>query len=114
MGEAEKNYLQRFNRLLVWPTLVLFIFLAISGYGTLNPGFVSQLTGGLLTHPFSLYLHTNLILPTLTLLMIHILIAMRATLIRWGIREGKLLDVFLILLGAFVLALIVLMQYLVI
>jgi hypothetical protein len=92
----------------------LFIFLAISGYGILNPGLVSELTGGMFTHPFSLYLHTTLILPTLTLLMIHILIAIRSTLTRWGIREGKLLDTFLVLLGAFVLTLIVMMQYLVI
>ena len=46
--------------------------------------------------------------------MIHILIAIRSTLTRWGIREGKLLDAFLVLLGAFVLAVAVLMQYLVI
>lgn len=114
MGETERNYLQRFNRLLVWPTLALFVFLAVSGYGTLNPGLISELTGGLFTHPLSLYLHTTLVLPTLTLLLIHVLIAMRATLIRWGIREGRLLDSFLVLLGAFVLVLIVLMQYLVV
>jgi hypothetical protein len=114
MGEPEKNYLQRFNRILVWPTLVLFVFLAISGYGTLNPGLIRELTGGLFTHPLSLYLHTALVLPTLTLLMIHVLIAMRTTLIRWGIRKGKLLNSFLVLLGAFVVVLIVLMQYLLI
>jgi hypothetical protein len=114
MGEPGKNYLQRFNRLLVWPTLILFILLAISGYGTLNPGLVSELTGGIFNHPFSFYLHTTLILPTLTLLMIHILIAMRTTLIRWGISDGKTLDAFLFLLGAFSLTLMVLMQYLII
>jgi len=114
MGETTKSRLQRFNRILVWPTLVLFIFLTISGYGILNPRFVSQLTGGLFTHPLSLYLHTNLILPTLTLLLIHVLIAIRATLTRWGIREGILLDAFLVLLGVLVLTLMVLMQYLVI
>jgi hypothetical protein len=110
-ARTHANHLQRFNRLLVWPTLVLFILLAISGFGILNPGLVSELTGGLLTHAFSLRLHTTLILPTLTLLMIHILIAIRSTLIRWGIREGKLLDAFLVLLGAFVLTLMVIMQY---
>jgi hypothetical protein len=114
MGETGEDHLQSFNRLLVWPTLVLFILLAVSGYGTLNPGLVSELTGGLFTHLFSLRLHTTLVLPTLTLLMIHVLIAIRATLTRWGIRTGKLLDAFLVLLGAFVMAVIVLMQYLVI
>ena len=114
MGKPERNYLQRFNRLLVWPTLVLFIILAVSGYGALNPGLVSELTGGLLTHPVSLYLLTTLVLPTLVLLLIHVLIAMRATLIRWRIPEGRLLDAFLILLGIFALSLMILMQYLVI
>jgi thiosulfate reductase cytochrome b subunit len=115
MGETGENHLQRFNRLLVWPTLVLFIILAISGYGIVNPGLVGELTGGLFGNRiFSSRIHTALVLPALTLLMVHVLIAVRATLIRWGISEGKLLDAFLVLLGAFVLALIVLMQYLVI
>jgi len=113
-ARTRANHLQSFNRLLVWPTLVLFILLAVSGYGILNPGLVSELTGGLLTHASSLRLHTTLILPTLTLLMIHILIALRSTLIRWGVREGRLLNVFVLLLGAFGLTLMVSMQYLVI
>lgn len=94
--------------------MVLFILLAISGYGILNPGLVGELTGGLLNHPFSLKLHMDLILPTLTLLMVHILIALRSVLTRWGIREGKLLDAFLVLLGIFAFTLMVLMQYLMI
>ncbi|MGD0160079.1 MAG: hypothetical protein ABSB89_07255 [Candidatus Bathyarchaeia archaeon] len=98
--------------------MVLFILLAISGYGILNPGLESELTGGLFSasalHPFSLELHTDLIVPTLTLLMVHILIALRSTLTRWGIRQGKLLDAFLVLLGVFAFTLMVLMQYLMI
>ena len=80
----------------------------------MNPGLVGELTGGLLNHPFSLKLHMDLILPTLTLLMVHILIALRSVLTRWGIREGKLLDAFLVLLGIFAFTLMVLMQYLMI
>jgi hypothetical protein len=113
MGENGKNYLQKFNRLLVWPTLALFVLLAISGYGSLNPRLVGLLAGGLFTHAFSLHLHITLILPTLALLTIHILISIRSTLTRWG-KKGKLPDTFLVLLGAFVLALLLLMQYLVI
>ena len=113
MNETSKNRLGRFNRLIVWPMLVLFVILAVSGYGILNPT-VSKLTGGLFTHLSSLNLHTTLTLPALTLLMIHILIALRSTLTRWGIREGRLLDAFLLLLGAVVLTLMVVMQYLVV
>ena len=112
--EEKKDYLKRFNRLLVWPTLVLFIILAISGLGSVNPGLVGELTGGLFgNHLTSLRIHDALVLPTLTLLMIHVLIAIRSTLIGWGVRDDNLLNAFLILLGAFVLTMIVLMQYLV-
>ncbi|MGB8781401.1 MAG: hypothetical protein WCD81_12235 [Candidatus Bathyarchaeia archaeon] len=107
----EKDYLKRFNRLLVWPTLVLFIILAISGYGIVNPVVVRELTGGLFADRYlSLRVHTDVVLPALTLLMIHVLIAIRSTLIRWGVKESNLLNAFLILLGAFTVALLVLMQ----
>ena len=104
--------LQRFNRLLVWPTLILLMLLAFSGYGTLNSGLVRKLTGGLLNRPRSFNLHTDLVLPTLTLLMIHVLIALRKTLIRWGISEGRFLDAFLILLGVFTVTVMIVLQYL--
>ncbi len=112
MDKIGTDRLKKFNRLLVWPTLFLAIILAVSGYGIVNPGTVSRLTGDWFTHLFSLNLHTALALPTLTLLMMHVLIALRSTFIRWGIREGRLLDAFLFLLGAFVVVLMVLMQYL--
>jgi cytochrome b subunit of formate dehydrogenase len=110
----KKDYLVRFNRLLVWPTLVLFILLAISGYGMTNPNTVAELTGGLFTHANSVYLHTALVLPALTLLVIHILIAIRSTLTRWGVKEGLVLNAFLVLLGAFAVTLIAIMQYVVV
>lgn len=113
MEDAKKDYLKRFNRLLVWPTLILFILLTVSGYGITNPSLIGELTGGVLNHTFSLYLHMKLVLPTLLLLMVHILIAIKSTLTRWGIKEGKLLNTFLILLGAFTVVLIIIMQYLV-
>lgn len=111
MVEGKKGNLRRFNRLLAVPTLVLFILLAVSGYGIVNQGVIGELTGGLLTHPLSLSLHNALVIPASTLLTIHILIAIRSALIRWGVKEGNLLNAFLILLGIFTVALLVLMQY---
>ena len=113
MENEKKDYLKRFNRLLAVPTLVLFIILAISGYGITNPVVVSELTGGLFADRYlSLRIHTAVALPALILLTVHILIAMRSALIRWGVKESNLLNAFLILLGAFAVALLVLMQYL--
>jgi succinate dehydrogenase/fumarate reductase cytochrome b subunit len=109
----KEDYLKRFNRLLAVPTLILFIVLVISGYGITNPLVVSELTGGLFADRYlSLRVHTAVVLPALILLTIHILIAIRSTLIRWGVRDGNLLNAFLILLGAFAVTLLVLMQYL--
>jgi uncharacterized membrane protein len=96
------------------PTLILFIVLAISGYGIVNPLVVGELTGGLFADRYvSLRVHTDLVLPALVLLMVHILIAIRSAFIRWGVKEGNLLNAFLILLGTFTVTLIILMQYLV-
>ena len=93
--------------------MILFMVLVISGYGITNPVVVGELTGGLFANRYlSLRIHTAVVLPALILLMVHVLIAIRSTLIRWGVREGNLLNAFVILLGAFIVALLVLMQYL--
>lgn len=114
MEGEKKDYLNRFNRWLAVPTLVLFMVLAISGYGITNPVVVSELTGGLFSDRYlSLRVHNLVVLPALMLLMIHILIAIRSALVRWGVKDSNLLNAFLILLGAFAVALLVLMQYLV-
>jgi hypothetical protein len=103
--------LQRFNRLLVWPTLVLLIIFVISGFGITNPRMTSELTGGLFTFDRSFYWHLNLVVPVLILLMIHVLIALKTALTRWGVEEARLLNAVLIALGLFVTALIILARY---
>lgn len=115
-GEMVKKsidfYLAKLNRLLVWPTLVLFIIYVLSGYGVTNPKLVSELTRGVLTHALSLYLHTTLTLPVLILLSIHILAGIRSSLVRLGVEDSKLLSVFIILMGVFSITLLMLMQFL--
>jgi thiosulfate reductase cytochrome b subunit len=93
--------------------VVLLIILVISGFGITNPKTTSELTGGVFTFSVSLYLHLNLAVPVLILLMIHVLIALKTALARWGVEEAGLLNVVLIALGLFVTALIVLARYLV-
>jgi len=107
------DYLQRFNRLLVWFTLILFIVLAISGFGITNPEITSELTGGLFTFSVSLYLHLNLAVPVLILLIVHVLIGLKNALTRRGVGEGRLVNIVLIVLGLFLAALIVLARYLI-
>jgi cytochrome b subunit of formate dehydrogenase len=111
MARTGSGYLRKFNRLLVWPTTVLLIVFVVSGYGITNPALIGELTGGILDRSLSLYLHLNLAVPVLILLLVHILIGLKSTLNRWGVKEGNLLNAFLILLGIFVTVLILLMQY---
>lgn len=111
MEKTGDHYLKKLNRLLVWPTLVLFVIFVISGYGITNPGLVSELTGGVLTRAMSLKLHLALAFPILMLLTIHVLIGAKSALARWGVKEGMLLNVFLLLIGIFTMTLLGLMQY---
>lgn len=113
MTKKSNDYLRTFNRLLVWPTLVLLIIVVISGFGITNPKTTSELTGGVFTQYNSLYWHLNLAVPVLILLMIHVLIGLKTALTRRGVKEAKLLNVALVALGLFVTALIILARYLV-
>ena len=111
MRKAHDRFLTKFNRVLVWLTLVLSVVFLISGYGITNPGLIRELTGGVFTRAISLNLHLNLAFPVLALLTIHVLIGAKSALARWGVKQGRLLNVFLILLGIFTLTLLLLMQY---
>lgn len=113
MTRKQNGRLQRFDRLLAWSTVILFAVFVVSGFGMTNPRLTAELTGGIFTSSFSMYLHVNLAAPVLILLLIHLLIGMRTALTRWGIEEGMLLNAFVIILGLFVAALIILARYLV-
>lgn len=111
MERTDVSYLKRFNSILVWITLVLSIVLVITGYGITNPGFVSNLTGGIFTRALSLSIHIRLAFVVLILLTIHVLIGAKSALTRWGVKNETLLNVFLLLLGFFAITLLTLMQY---
>jgi Ni,Fe-hydrogenase I cytochrome b subunit len=111
MAKNDSNLLKRFNRVLVWLTLVVFVVFVLAGYGITNPTVTSELSGGVFTRAFSLYVHLNLAAPLLILLLIHVLIGMRTALTRWGVEEGMLLNVFLVVLGLFAATVIILLQY---
>jgi hypothetical protein len=111
MGATKGSRLRRFNYLLAWLTLVLFMIFTVTGYGITNPEMVSELTGGILSRGVSLNLHMMIAFPVLALLTVHIVIGAKSALNRFGVEDGKLLYSFLILLGAFALTILALMQY---
>jgi hypothetical protein len=111
MGTRKNAYIARFNRVLIWFTFALFVFFVVCGYGMVNSAMIIQLTGGILNRERSVYLHTTLALPVMVLLIIHTVIGLRSNLIRWGVKDGRLLDLFVFSLGAFFVALFVILQY---
>lgn len=110
MDRARDDYLQRFNHAIVWLLAALLILLVVTGYGITNPQIIGELTGGILTHPLSLYLHTLLDFPVLVLVMIHVLIGLRFALLRRGVKDGKMLSAFLLILGLYSVFLLVLVD----
>jgi len=111
MEKKRNSNLAKLNRILIWLTFVLFVFYVICGFGIINSSSVSSLTGGILNRDRSAYFHTTLTAPVLILLLVHMMIGLRFNLIHWGVREGKLLDAFVIGLGVFFIALFIILQY---
>jgi hypothetical protein len=110
MKKVFNDYLRIFGRIIAWVLVVVFVAYVFTGYGITNPEVVVRLTGGLLTHTYSLYLHMALALPVLVLVMVHVLLGLRFALIRWGVKDGVLLNVFILILGLFSLVLLMLMN----
>jgi len=111
MEKKRNSNLAKLNRILIWLTFVLFVFYVICGFGIINSSSVSSLTGGILNRDRSAYFHTTLTAPVLILLLVHMMIGLRFSLIHWGVREGKLLNAFVIGLGVFFIALFIILQY---
>ena len=111
MDKKRGSYLGKINRILIWLTFVLFVFYVICGFGIINSSFVSRLTGNVLDRDRSAYFHTALTVPVLVLMLIHMMIGLRFNLIHWRVREGKLLNTFVIGIGAFFIALFIILGY---
>lgn len=110
MHKTHNYYILKFDRTITWILLALLIIFVITGYGIVNPQLINELTGGILTRSLSLYLHATLDVPLLVLLMLHVLIQLRFTLIRWRVKDGILLNSFIVMLGTFSTILILLMD----
>jgi thiosulfate reductase cytochrome b subunit len=110
MEKRRDHYIRKFNRILILPLVVLSVVFVIAGYGTVNPQLIGELTGGLLNRSISLYLHTVLAFPVLILLAVHILVQLRFALINLGVKDGVLLNIFVIALGIFITTLFLLMD----
>lgn len=100
-------YLMKANRVIVWILLLFMLMLIISGYGLTKPSLIRFLSGGWIDYHTALLIHTSLDTPLLILLLTHVLIEMKFALMRWGIKNQKLLNLLMLTLGSICLMLII-------
>ena len=91
----------------VWILLFLILMLIISGYGLTKPNLIHFLTGGMIDYQTALSIHTSLDAPFLILLLIHVVIGIRFSLMRWGFKNEKLLNLLTFMLVSICLILII-------
>jgi hypothetical protein len=95
------------NRVVVWVLLLFMILLIMTGYGLTKPTLIHSLTGGILNYQIAFYLHTLLDVPLLVLLLLHVIIEIKFSFLRWGFKNQKLLDLLMLMLGSICLILVV-------
>ena len=106
MRKPLNYYIIKLNRALVWILLLLMILLVITGYALTKPNLINYLTGGVIDYRNAVYLHTLLDLPLLIFLLVHVIIEIKFSLIRWGFKSRKLLNLLMLLLGSVTLIII--------
>jgi thiosulfate reductase cytochrome b subunit len=93
-------YLMKLNRAIVWVLLVLMILLLLTGYGLAKPNLIYALTGGLIDWRLASSLHSLLDIYLVFFLVLHVIIEIKFTLMRWGFKKQKLLNLLMIMLGS--------------
>jgi cytochrome b subunit of formate dehydrogenase len=93
-------YLLRINRCVVWVLLVLMILFIVTGYGMTRPLLIDSWTRGLIDYRVAHTLHVNLDMPLFALFLVHILIEVWFTALRWGVQRQRLVKYALLLFGA--------------
>lgn len=104
-------YLMKANRVIVWILLFLVLMLIISGYGLTKPSLIRSLTGGMIDYQTALFIHTSLDAPFLILLLIHVVIEIKFSLMRWGVKNQKLLNLLMLMLVSICLILIIYVKF---
>lgn len=92
-------YLMKTNRVIVWVLLFFMIMLMVTGYALTNPSLIRSLTGGIVNYQTAFYIHTMLDIPLFILLLVHVIIELKFSLIRWGFQNKRLLNSLMLVLG---------------
>ena len=104
--KTSNYYLMKINRKVVWVLLFFMILLIVTGYGLTKPNLIYSLTGGIINYWTAAYLHTLLDVPFSILLLIHVIIEIKFSLMRLGFKNQKLMNLLTLMLGSICLVLI--------
>jgi hypothetical protein len=90
--------LKKFDRIIVWILLTLFMVFMISGY---------MITKGFIHRYYGIILHTRFDLLIMVIFIIHFTINLKFALMRWKFKDSKKLNLFCMVVGACLLIFIV-------
>jgi len=99
-------YLMKANRVIVWVLLFFMILFIVTGYALTKPSLIYSLTGGIVNYQTAFYLHTMLDIPLFILLLVHVIIEIKFSLMRWGFKNERLLNSLMLVLGLTLLILV--------
>jgi hypothetical protein len=85
-------YLIKFGRLCAWALLVMIILYFISGFGIIKPRMIENATLGIFGRGPSFMVHEWLTLPMAFAFLCHTLIAIRFAMIRWRVKNMRIVD----------------------
>lgn len=92
-----ESFVIHFGRFCAWALLVFIILYFISGFGITKSGLIYRWTGGLMNRALAFQIHDYLTIPTALAAICHVLVAVRFAMIRWRVKNMKVLNwVFLV------------------
>jgi hypothetical protein len=83
--------LKRIDQVVAWLLLALFFVMTLSGY---------MLTKGFLDRYWGFLVHFQLAVPTMALFTIHFAVRLRFYLLKWGMKDGRVVNFASLLAGA--------------
>ncbi len=85
------RFLIKINRICAWLLLGFMVVFLVSGYAWVNREIMPV--------QLAIWMHTRLDLFLVALLLMHVLISAKFTLKRWHVRNGRIVNILLVIIG---------------
>ena len=100
--------LRQFGRFCAWSLLVMVVLYIVTGFAQLKSGMIYNATGGLLNRATALWIHEKLTIPLAFVFICHSLIAIRFAMIRWQVKNLRVVNWVFLSVGAVLFGLTIL------